>query len=172
MSRKLAFDRPGMVGIQGGGPGSFYRRWYPSHADDGTPTFGGSAYPTNPRKDEPQRRGGRAAKERGGGLNVDSNWVKSQEEAKQGWKEKNQRKQAREDMLFQAMLERKQREHEAALEARERQSKMKMLSGLMGGNRGGFEEQIFNNAGAPQIVRLNKDNSAQMAQIIAQMLGR
>lgn len=164
--RRYNYGQDGKVGIQGYANGVFYRNWFPAESS-------GALDPLRERHERARTKGGgRDAKERSGGFNVDSNWAKSQEESKQGWKEKNQRKQGREDQMFQMALERMQREHEAGLNAQEQQRKMKMLSGLMGGNRGGFEEQIFNNAGAPQVVRLNKDNSTQMAQIIAQMLGR
>lgn len=165
--RRYAFGKDGMVGVRDLGPTYNNLNWYPEESAGYHSPLGKQHEKTR------SQSGGRSrAKKDGGGINVDSNWKASQDDAKQGWKEKNQRKQGREDMVFQAMLERKQREHEAALESREQQRKMKMLSGLMGGNRGGFEEQIFNNAGAPQVVRLNKDNSTQFAQIMAQMLGR
>lgn len=60
----------------------------------------------------------------------------------------------------------------------EQEIKMQMLSKLMasvGGNGGsssgdGYTEQIFNNAGAPQVVRLKNRPAGQQSQILMQLL--
>lgn len=166
--RRFNFSQDGQLGVQGYGNGTFYRHWMPSHADNGVNMA------TGPRPGEHLRGSSQkgATGKSGGGFAMDKDFVNLQADKKAGWKVMDDRKHAREEALFQAALERDQRNHEASLARQDENRRVKMLQSLMGGGRSGFDEQIFNNAGSPQVVKLQKDNSAQMAQIIAQMLGR